>query len=42
MSSECPAQSCNYSKTWNNIMSRTVFCQKLQKELPGLNTPTYP
>lgn len=23
-------------------MSRTVFCQKLQKELPGLNTPTYP
>ncbi|WP_144392344.1 oxidative damage protection protein [Pleionea sediminis] len=23
-------------------MSRTVFCQKLQKDLPGLNAPTYP
>ena len=23
-------------------MSRVVFCEKLKKELPGLNTPTYP
>lgn len=23
-------------------MSRTVFCRKFQKELPGLNMPPYP
>jgi Fe-S cluster biosynthesis and repair protein YggX len=23
-------------------MTRTVFCKKLQKELPALTTPTYP
>ena len=23
-------------------MSRTVLCKKLNKELPGLNAPTYP
>lgn len=23
-------------------MSRTVFCRKYQKELPGLDTPPYP